>query len=181
MNSSEFEIILKSVTQALNQEIQVHGKFQKSEQFEEKVRDLLEREGLDIDRNSKSQAFPDIAIEQFGVEVKFTEKDNWRSIANSISEGQRVPGIEKIYLIYGKMGGVPEVRWDSYGDCIIHVRTSHHLRFEVSMEADRRNLFNELGITYEVFRNLPDQEKMVYMRQYAKKRQKPGEYIWWLE
>lgn len=45
------------------------------------------KEGLDIDRNSKAQAFPDIAIGQFGVEVKFTEKDNWRSVANSISEG----------------------------------------------------------------------------------------------
>jgi hypothetical protein len=180
MDETRFELILESITQKLNQFIQTNGKFQNSKLFEEAVRDQLVAEELDIDRNSKAQAFPDIAIGQFGVEVKFTEKDNWRSVANSISEGQRIAGIEKVYLVYGKMGGIPEVRWGTYGDCVVHVRTSHRLRFEVSMDS-QKSLFDELGITYENFRQLSDREKMVYMRRYAKNRQKPGEYIWWLE
>jgi hypothetical protein len=180
MNKSDFEAILNSVTQVLNEHIQNQGVFKNSKQFEETVRDLLELEGLEIDRHSKAQAFPDIAIGQFGLEVKFTEKDNWRSVANSISEGQRVKSVETVYLIYGKMGGAPEVKWGLYGDCVVHVRTSHRLRFEVSMEA-QASLFDELGITYEIFRQLSDRDKMIYIRDYARKRQKPGEYIWWLE
>lgn len=76
MDEIQFELILESITQRLNQFIQTNGKFKNSKLFEEAVRDQLVKEGLDIDRNSKAQAFPDIAIGQFGVEVKFTEKDN---------------------------------------------------------------------------------------------------------
>lgn len=78
------------------------------------------------------------------------------------------------------MGGIPEVRWGKYGDCIVHVRTSHRLRFEVAMDA-RKSLFKDIGITYEEFRKLPESEKMHHIRQYAQKRRKPGEYIWWLD
>lgn len=82
--------------------------------------------------------------------------------------------------MYGKMSGKPEVRWGKYGECIVHVRTSHRLRFEVSMESDV-NLFDEIGITYEYFRQLSEAEKMVYIREYARKRRRPGEFIWWLD
>lgn len=181
MENSEFEAILELLKNQLNQHIQTEGKFKTSKQFEDKIRDLLIELGILSDRNASAQAFPDIAVGRFGIEVKLTESDNWRCIANSISEGQRVPGVEVVYLLYGKMGGKPEVRWGHYGDCVVHVRTTHRLRFEVSMEPDKKNLFEEIGTTYEQFRQLSEAEKMVYIRKYARKRRKPGEFIWWLE
>lgn len=86
MTPSEFEAVLESVKNQLNAYLEREGKFTRSRQFEDKVRDLLDELGLDTNRHSSAQAFPDIAIGQFGIEVKFTEQDTWRSIANSISE-----------------------------------------------------------------------------------------------
>lgn len=51
------------------------------------------------------QAFPDIAMGEYGVEVKFTLNDTWRSIANSVLETQRIDEVKHIYVVFGKMGG----------------------------------------------------------------------------
>ncbi|XHX78200.1 MAG: hypothetical protein RBJ76_27855 [Stenomitos frigidus ULC029] len=124
--------------------------------------------------------FPDIPLGEFGIEVKFTTNDTWRSIANSIFEGMRDLSVEHIYLIFGKMGGEPEVRWGRYDDCVMHVRTSHVPRFEVEMTAEE-SLFEQMGTTYADFSKASDEQKMTYVRAYARKRLKPGERLWWLE
>jgi hypothetical protein len=53
-------------------------------------------------------------------------------------------------------------------------------RFEVEIGA-REPLFAKFGISYETFRNLSIPEKMVYIRNYARGRLKPGDRLWWLE
>ncbi|MEG5037140.1 hypothetical protein, partial [Microcoleus sp. AT3-D2] len=95
-------------------------------------------------------------------------------------EGMRDLSVEHIYLIFGKMGGEAEVRWGKYDDCVIHVRTSHVPRFEVEMTAEE-SLFEQMGTTYESFSKASDEQKMTYVRAYARKRLKPGERLWWLE
>ena len=86
-----------------------------------------------------------------------TESDTWRSIANSVLETQRVDGVKYIYVVFGKMGGVPEVRWGEYEASVVHVRTSHVPRFEVEIanpQADHReSLFKQMGIrqNYSLF------------------------------
>lgn len=87
-------------------------KFTSSKQFEDAVRrvltDLLAGDStISVDFNSPAQAFPDIALGEYGVEVKFTSADTWRSVANSVQETQRVEGVRHIYIVFGKMGGVP--------------------------------------------------------------------------
>ena len=49
---------------------------------------------FEIDFNPHPQAFPDIAMGEYGVEVKFTLSDTWRSIANSVLETQRINEVE---------------------------------------------------------------------------------------
>ncbi len=78
------------------------------------------------------------------------------------------------------MGGIPEVRGDRYDDCVIHVRTSHVPRFELEIDA-KSSLFDLMKISYEAFSILPIEKKMNYIRDYAKKRLKDGERLWWLE
>ena len=95
-------------------------------------------------------------------------------------EGTRDPSVKHIYLVFGKMGGNPEVRWGKYDDCVMHVRTSHVPRFEVDMTAKER-LFIQMGTTYESFSKASDDQKMASVRAYARKRLKPGERLWWLE
>ena len=110
--------------------------------------------------------------------------DTWRSVANSVLETQRIESVKHIYIVFGKMGGVPEVRWSEYEQSVIHVRTSHVPRFEVEIPTERatvkQSLFEEMGIRYDVFRRLPMQEKMKHIRTYAK-RIHPDGRLWWIE
>lgn len=182
MNIHDFEIILEKTTGILNAQINEFGIFSDSKHFEDAVRKTLISLGLKVNLNPPAQQFPDIVIGEFGVEVKFTEKDTWRSVANSISEGARDAFVRYVYLVFGKMGGNPKVDWGRYEDCVIHVRTSHVPRFEVEIGAkSTKSLFSLFGISYESFSKLSIEEKMDYVRSYARSRLKPGEHFWWLE
>lgn len=184
MNQEEFERILDIICAKLTDEANVKG-FQKAEQFENRVREVLQESvkndpSISINLSPHPQEFPDIAVGCFGVEVKFTLSDTWRSVANSVLETNRIESVEKVYLVFGKMGGKPEVRWGDYEQSVIHVRTSHVPRFEVELFANR-SLFELMRITYDDFRHLPMEEKMSHIRAYARSRLNEGERLWWLE
>lgn len=185
MDKIEFEHILDQCCEVLTLEARTTG-FTTSGQFENRVREVLnELSPFEVDFNSKAQAFPDIALGEYGVEVKFTLNDTWRSVANSILENQRVEEVKYIYIVFGKMGGVPQVKWRSWNDSVVHVRTSHVPRYEVDVSDDsdnspKRSLFQLMGIDYDAFRILPMNEKMKYVRAYAKKLH-PNEHLWWIE
>ena len=171
--------ISKQLTKEARQKI-----FSSSKDFENRVRDLVQELGtqyqIKVDYDPHPYVFPDIAIGEFGIEVKFTAKDTWRSVANSVFETFRNNEVVFIYVVYGKMGGIPEVKWERYEDCIIHVRTSHVPRFELEMDA-KSSLFKKMKISYPAFSLLPVEKKMHFIRQYAKGRLKAGERLWWLE
>jgi hypothetical protein len=133
-------------------------------------------------RNSAShpQAFPDIVIGEFGIEVKVVAQDSWRTVGNSVFEGMRDPGVRHIYVLYGKMGGTPTVRWGRYEECVMHVRTSHRPRFEIEIGA-QEPLFAKFGVTYDQFCDLDLDGKMRLIRAYARSRLEPGQRLWWLE
>lgn len=188
MTTKEFEKILDRCCEILTDEARNKG-FKTSKQFEDRVRVVLSEltvddTSIEIDFNSPAQAFPDIAMGEYGVEVKFTTADTWRSIANSVLETQRVEGVRYIYVVFGKMGGTPEVRWGEYEESVIHVRTSHVPRFEVEIATDpstaRESLFAQMGIKYDDFRKLDMSEKMKYIRAYARKIHPDGR-LWWIE
>jgi hypothetical protein len=130
--------------------------------------------------NPHPHVFPDITVGDFGVEVKFTLQDTWRSVANSIVDSTRHADVLYIYIVFGKMGGTPAVKWAKYDDSVVHVRTTHVPRFEVEINP-KRSLFALMGISYAEFSSLPIEEKMSYIRTYARSRLKPGERLWWLE
>lgn len=188
MITIEFESLLDRCCEILTAEARSAG-FVSSKKFEDRVRQVLaeltdEDPTIEIDFNSPAQAFPDIAMGEYGVEVKYTTADTWRSIANSVLETQRVEGVRYIYIVFGKMGGTPEVRWGEYEESVVHVRTSHVPRFEVEIASDpanaRESLFQQMGIHYDDFRKLDMSEKMKYIRAYARKIHPDGR-LWWIE
>jgi len=184
MTQNEFENILGTACINLTTEAK-RKTFTSSAQFEKRVREVLRDltqsyPDIYIDFNPPPQAFPDIAVGSFGVEVKFTLNDTWRSVANSILETNSIETVQKVYIIFGKMGGVPGVKWEDYEKSIIHVRTSHVPRFEVEINANR-SLFELMGISYDDFRKLEMADKMKYIRSYARSRLQKGERLWWLE
>jgi hypothetical protein len=184
MDRSKFEAVLDALAARLTEEVQVDTVLRAPSAFEARVRtalqELLRAEGVTAELNSRPQVFPDIVYKEFGIEVKFTDSDSWRSIANSVFEGTRDANVKQIYLLFGKVGGVPTVRWNRYEDCVMHVRTSHVPRFEVEI-GTKEPLFAKFGTSYEEFRNLSIPEKMVHIRNYARARLKPGDRLWWLE
>ncbi len=187
MKKEEFERLLDVCCGTLTHEARKSG-FKTSMQFENRVREVLDdllqdESGMRVDFDSPPQAFPDIALGEYGVEVKFTLADTWKSIANSIQESQRVQSVKYIYIVFGKMGGKPEVRWGDYEKSVVHVRTSHVPRFEVELppkgETGRKSLFELMGVSYSDFSKMNINEKMKYVRAYAKKIH-PNERLWWM-
>lgn len=188
MTKNEFEDILNKCCAQLTNEASI-AMFKTSAQFENRVREVLstitrDDESFQIDFSPHPQAFPDIAMGEYGVEVKFTLNDTWRSIANSVLETQRIDEVKHIYVVFGKMGGVPEVRWGEYEQSVIHVRTSHVPRFEIELPSEKteikESLFERMGIHYDDFRKLEMQDKMKYIRAYARKIHPDGR-LWWVE
>jgi hypothetical protein len=184
MTPEEFENILTRLCERLRNLISAEGTFASSSAFESHVRteleSLLEESDFAVNFAPHPHVFPDIVLPPYGIEVKFTLKDTWRSVANSVFESTRAADVEHIYLLFGKMGGEPGIEWSRYGESVVHVRTSHVPRFEVEIRPGR-SLFGTLGINYETFSALPENEKMEHIRGYARSRLKAGERLWWLE
>jgi len=184
LNTKQFEQLLDELCSRLGCECAERSRFTASKTFENRVREmigaLLVQFEIPVDFAPHPYGFPDIVLGEFGVEVKFTTNDTWRSVANSVLESFRSKDVKSIYVVFGKMGGVPAVRWGRYEECVMHVRTSHVPRFEVDLDA-KESLFQKFGITYDQFSSLSEEGRMKYIRKYARNRLKPGERLWWLE
>lgn len=180
MTQQQFEDLLTQVCHTLTEESRSGG-FKSPVFFENRVREVIrDLSGFSVDFHPHPQAFPDIDLGDFGVEVKFTLNDTWRSVANSVLETNRIETVKKVYLVFGKMGGKPEVRWGDYEQSVCHVRTSHVPRFEVEL-ATEHPLFELMGVRYDDFRKMSMEDKMRHIRSYARQRLKQGERLWWLE
>ena len=201
MRLEVFHAFLSVVCAKLTEEAQSVG-FKRSLEFETRVREVVQEmsiavdEGeqkipcsiidgdlpleLIVDMNPPAQGFPDVVLGDVGIEVKFTESDTWRCIANSVLETNKVHSVKHICVVYCKMGGTPEVRFDDWEHAVMHVRTSHVPRFELEIGSER-SLFSIMGISYDEFSALEMQDKMVYIRKYARSRLKEGEHLWWLD
>jgi hypothetical protein len=163
MTENLFESLLNNLCTQLTSEARSKI-FTSSKDFENRVRDVLQRLGsqlnIVVDYDPHLYAFPDISVGEFGIEVKFTTKDTWRSVANSVFETFRNQEVIHIYVVFGKMGGIPEVKWQAYEDSVIHVRTSHVPRFELEIDA-KSSLFKKMKISYADFSILPVEKKCI--------------------
>jgi hypothetical protein len=184
MNVRDFEELLTALSRKLTSDVRANDAYHVPSKFENRVRavllDLAKNKDLAVDMSPQAQVFPDIVLGEFGIEVKVVHTDDWRSIANSVFEGTRDANVKHIYVLFGKMGGTPEVQWGRYEDCVMHVRTSHVPRFEVEIGA-KESLFKKFGISYQQFRSLSPHDKMTHIRRYARGRLKKGDRLWWLE
>lgn len=182
MDPLEFESRIRVITGRLNERASLSG-FSDAREFEGAVREmsqLLFPEEV-VSPPGNGQWFPDIAVGRFGIEVKFTQGDSWRCVANSVLESDRRPGVDCVYVVYAKMGSPAEVRWRRYEHAVMHVRTSHVPRFEIDMEAGQ-SLFDRVAVPYERFRLMAMHEKMVVIRRYAREQVRgTGRRLWWIE
>jgi len=127
------------------------------------------------------QKFPDIiANKYYGVEVKSKKQNHWITTGNSVLEGTRIDGIEKIFIIFGKMFSPIEFKCKPYEECLSDVVVTHSPRYLINMNLNvGQTIFEKLDIPYERLRNSDNPIKPItnYYRQFLK----PGEEIWWLD
>lgn len=126
-------------------------------------------------------AFPDIVADRyFGVEVKMTSGDKWESTGNSVLESSRVNGVERIFMFFGKFGGVFDIIFRNYADCLFDVAVTHYPRYKINMKlAEGQSIFHKIKIDYDTFRKDPDSIKRI--KNYYRSQLKEGEELWWID
>ncbi|MBI3664249.1 MAG: restriction endonuclease [Acidobacteria bacterium] len=184
IETEEFEGILDLAVKQLNKDVRENSNYHDPQAFEKRVlvalQETAEGRGIKISPSFHPHAFPDIIANGFGVEVKSTTKESWASVGNSVFEGMRDPSVLRLYVVFGRFGGMPAVKWGRYEERITHVRISHAPRFVLEMDRDAP-LFQQMNTTYDEFSRLSSIEKMRHIRAYSRGRLKPGETMWWLE
>lgn len=132
------------------------------------------------------QRFPDIIAERYyGVEVKSTKSDSWKSTGSSIVESTRAIDVDNIYMLFGKLGGdVPQFRCRPYQDVLYDITVTHSPRYLIDMELTTgTTIFDKMDTSYDEFRNSEDSINI--MRRYyqgiaRKSKKKQEEMPWWL-
>lgn len=124
-------------------------------------------------------AFPDIiANKYYGVEVKSTNKNHWKSIGSSILESTRNPNVERIFLTFGKLGKPVSFMSRPYEECLSGISVTHYPRYQIDMELKKgETIFDKMGIPYDELRKMDN--PVAPVSQYYKNRLKPGESLWW--
>lgn len=123
--------------------------------------------------------FPDItAAGYYGVEVKSTSKNHWKSIGSSILESTRIEGIERIYLTFGKLSDPVQFRSRPYEECLSGIYVTHYPRYQIDMDLRHgETIFDKIHIPYDSFRKMENQ--IAPISDYYKSQLKPGESLWW--
>lgn len=130
------------------------------------------------------QRFPDIiANTYYGVEVKSTKSNHWLSTGSSIVESTRNTNVDKIYMLFGKMGGnTPEFRCRPYEEVLYDIAVTHSPRYLINMELKQNEtIFDKMGTTYDSLRTSGDAIDQV--RHYYKEkaiRENKLEMPWWI-
>lgn len=116
----------------------------------------------------------------FGVEVKMTVKDHWRSTGNSILESLREKNVEKIFIMFGKIGGEPDVKYRLYQECLPEVSVTHSPRYRIDMNLpEGESIFDKIGIPYNELRTSGDTIQQI--KSYYRGQLKDGEGLWWID
>lgn len=126
------------------------------------------------------QKFPDIvAANLYGVEVKSTKEDHWTSTGSSILESSRIPGVERIYMTFGKLGGNPvEFLSRPYEECLSGIAVTHMPRYLIDMRLQKgETIFDKMGIPYDTLRLMDD--PIAPVSQYYRNHLRPGQRLWW--
>jgi hypothetical protein len=127
------------------------------------------------------QKFPDIIANGFyGVEVKTSKQNHWTTTGNSVLESTRVDGIERIFMLFGKMVTPIEFKCRPYEDCLSEVVVTHSPRYQINMDlGDGDTIFDKLGIPYDTLRK--ESNPIKHITDYYRKFLKTGEEVWWLD
>lgn len=127
------------------------------------------------------QKFPDIIASNFyGVEVKSTKQNHWKTTGNSILESTRLDGIKRIYMLFGKIHEPIEFKCRPYEDCLYDVVVTHSPRYAIDMNLNNgQTIFDKIKLDYNEVRQSPNPIKP--FKEYYRNKLQDGQELWWLE
>lgn len=188
-NRAEFDVLLNSTLSELN----IHAKKSPKllvtlagNKLEPYVRDVMTNLAIGtVFENSieliGGQKFPDIiAKKYYGIEVKTTTQNHWKTTGNSILESTRVEDVERIFMLFAKLASPIEFRCRPYEECLSEVVVTHSPRYLIDMNlALGKTIFDKINTPYDVLRK--KENPLRYVVDYYKSKLKPGEELWWID
>ena len=127
------------------------------------------------------QKFPDIiAKKYYGIEVKTTTQNHWKTTGNSVLESTRIEDVERIFMLFAKLASPIEFRCRPYEECLSEVVVTHSPRYLIDMNLPAgKTIFDKINTTYNVLRK--KENPLRHVVEYYKSKLKPGEELWWID
>ena len=127
------------------------------------------------------QKFPDIiAKKYYGIEVKTTTQNHWKTTGNSVLESTRVEDVERIFMLFAKLASPIEFRCKPYEECLSEVVVTHSPRYLIDMNlAVGKTIFDKINTPYDILRK--KENPLRHVVDYYKSKLKPGEELWWID
>lgn len=183
-----FEELMKNTDILLNKEAKLNECYfssRNSSQIETDVYNAINECAINTPFEGTIQlisgaSFPDIVANKFyGVEVKSTIKNHWKSIGSSILESTRNHSVERIFLTFAKLGKPVEFLSRPYEQCLSGISVTHYPRYQIDMKLGYgETIFDKIGISYDDLRKMDN--PVIPVSQYYKQKLKAGESLWWV-
>ncbi|NVO11432.1 MAG: hypothetical protein HXX16_15830 [Bacteroidales bacterium] len=125
--------------------------------------------------------FPDIVAKKYyGIEVKTTTQNHWKTTGNSVLETTRVEDVERIFMLFAKLANPIEFRCRPYEECLSEVVVTHSPRYLIDMNLEKgKTIFDKIQTPYDTLRKKENPIKPIV--DYYKSKLKPGEDLWWID
>ena len=127
------------------------------------------------------QKFPDIiANKYYGIEVKTTTQNHWKTTGNSVLESTRVEDVERIFMLFAKLASPIEFRCRPYEEVLSEVVVTHSPRYLIDMNLKQGDtIFDKIKIPYNTLRKKENPIRPIV--DYYKSKLKSGQELWWMD
>lgn len=188
-NRNEFDLLLNSTIAELN----IHAKNSTKKiatllgrNLEPYVRDVMTELAVNTAFENTieligGQKFPDIVAKKFyGIEVKTTTQNHWKTTGNSVLESTRVDDVERIYMLFAKLASPIEFRCRPYEEVLSEVVVTHSPRYLIDMNLQQGDtIFDKIKMPYNTLRKKENPIRPIV--DYYRSKLKPGQEIWWMD
>lgn len=188
-NKSEFNLLIDSTISQLN--IHASNSTKKIEtllgrSLEPYVRDIMTEQAVGTAFENTieligGQKFPDIvANKYYGIEVKTTTQNHWKTTGNSVLEGTRVDDVERIYMLFAKLASPIEFRCRPYEEVLSEVVVTHSPRYLIDMNLKVGDtIFDKIKMPYDTLRKKENPIRPIV--DYYRSKLKEGQELWWMD
>lgn len=127
------------------------------------------------------QKFPDIVAKKYyGIEVKTTTQNHWKTTGNSVLESTRVDNVERIFMLFAKLASPIEFRCRPYEEVLSEVVVTHSPRYLIDMNLEHgKTIFDKIKVPYDTLRKTENPIRPIV--DYYRSKLKPGEELWWMD